>query len=174
MLDKPVVQIAYFVEDSAQAAAGFAERFGAGPFFLVERIELAWGEVRGESVKFLHTSAYGQWGEVMVELVQQDEEGPSPFREMYGPGEEGLHHMALMVDSLPETYAYCEKHGLEIAARAETLTGTEFAFIDQTATLGHMLEVYERSDALLGFYSMVREASLGWQGEDPVRRVGDR
>ncbi|MDA1074410.1 MAG: hypothetical protein O3A63_06575 [Proteobacteria bacterium] len=78
--------------------------FDAGPFFLVEKIELAWGIHRGREQKFLHTSAYGQWGSLMVELVQQDEEGPSPFRDVYAPGEEGIHHMAMMVDSLELTY----------------------------------------------------------------------
>ena len=79
MLSEPVVQIAYFADDAAAAARNMVERVGAGPFFLVERIQLAWGEHRGKPHKFLHSSAYGQWGDVMVEFVQQDEEGPSPF-----------------------------------------------------------------------------------------------
>ena len=172
MLNEPIVQIAYFVTDAEQAAARMAARYGAGPFFFVERIQLAWGEHRGRPQKFLHSSAYGQWGSVMMELVQQDEEGPSPFRDMYAPGEEGLHHMAMMVDSLPATYAECETQGLAVAARAETATGTEFAFIDAVATQGHMLEVYERSEALTGFYAFVRDASAGWDGAEPVRRLG--
>ena len=172
MLDFPVVQIAYFVNDSAQAARQAATRFGAGPFFLVERIALAWGEHRGRRQPFLHTSAYGQWGNVMMELVQQDEEGPSPFRDMYAPGEEGIHHVAMMVDSLPAAYAEAERLGYGIAAKAETLTGTEFAFIDTVAAMGHMVEIYERSPTLEGFYDMVRQASDGWDGADPVRRLG--
>ena len=171
MLNEPIVQIAYFVTNAEQAAKRMAARYGAGPFFLVERIALAWGEHRGAPQQFLHTSAYGQWGGVMMELVQQDEEGPSPFRDMYAPGEEGLHHMAMMVDSLAATYRECEAQGLAIAARAETATGTEFAFIDTVATQGHMLEVYERSEALIGFYTFVRDASLDWDGLEPVRRL---
>ena len=146
-----------------------AQRVGAGPFFLVPRIQLEWAELRGQPGDFLHTSAYGQWGEVMVEFVQQDEEGPSPFRDMYQAGEEGIHHMATMVDSLPDTYAHYAAQGLEIAARAMTKTGTEFAFIDATAELGHMIEVYEKSEALLGFYSMVHDAAQDWDGSDVVR-----
>ena len=172
MLRFPVVQIAYFVSDSRRAAQEAAAQFGAGPFFLVERIELAWGEHRGRPQQFLHTSAYGQWGSVMMELVQQDEEGPSPFRDMYAPGEEGIHHVAMMVDSLPDAYAEAGRLGYDIAAKAETLTGTEFAFIDTVASKGHMLEIYERSRALEGFYAMVREAAAGWDGSDPVRGLG--
>ena len=97
--------------------------------------------------------------------MQQDEEGPSPFRDLYQPGEEGLHHAAMMVDSLPETYRYCRENNLEIAARAETLTGTEFAFVDTVSTLGHMIEVYEKSDELVRFlrFRQHRFHWLGWK-----------
>lgn len=172
MLPFPVVQIAYFVNDSQAAAHEMAERFGAGPFFFIPRIELSSGEVQGQPQKFLHSSAYGQWGDVMMELVQQDEEGPSPFRMMYQPGEEGIHHTAMMVDSMEETYARCEQLGLPIAARAFTLTGTEFAFVDTVRQMGHMIEIYEKNEGLLGFYDMVRQASVNWDGSDPVRSLG--
>lgn len=171
MLMRPIVQVAYFVTDAREAAERMAHTFGAGPFYVIDRIELAWGEHRGSPQDFLHSSAYGQWGDVMMELVQQDREGPSPFRDMYAAGEEGIHHVATMVDSLPETYTHYAERGFELAARAETKTGTEFAFVDTVAALGHMVEVYERSEALLGFYRFVREASTGWDGEDPVRSL---
>ena len=108
----------------------------------------------------------------MMELVQQDEEGPSPFRDMYQPGEEGIHHTAMMVDSMAETYQQIASQGFEIAAKAGTLSGTEFAFVDTVATMGHMIEIYEKSEQLLGFYEMVRSASRGWSGDDPVRSLG--
>ena len=172
MLRHPIVQVACFVDDCRSAAQDMARRFGAGPFFVLERIELAWGEHRGVACPFVHSSAYGQWGHLMVEFVQQDEEGPSPFRDLYRPGEQGLHHVAMMVDSLEATCRDCASQGLAIAARAETRTGTEFAFVDTVEQLGHMIEIYERSDALLGFYDFVRKASLDWDGDTPLRDLG--
>lgn len=171
-LNYPVVQVAYFVKDSVSKAKEMAELHGAGPFYLIEEIKLAWGIHRGKDQKFIHTSAFGQWGGLMLELVQQDVEGPSPFRDMYEPGAEGIHHMAMIVDSLSSTYSWCGKNGYEIATKAQTLGGSEFAFVDTTPTLGHMLEIYERNDQLLGFYDFVRDASSGWDGEDPIRRIG--
>ena len=94
----PIVQVAYFVPDARAAAQRMVESHGAGPFHVIDRIELQWGELRGEPCDFVHTSAYGQWGGLMMELVQQDVEGPSPFREMYPPGRSGIHHVATMVD----------------------------------------------------------------------------
>ena len=168
----PIVQVAYFVPDAREAAERMVASHGAGPFHVIDRIELEWGELRGEPCDFLHTSAYGQWGDLMMELVQQDVEGPSPFREMYAPGESGIHHVATMVDDLAQTYDQLAAAGVEVAAKAMTKTGTEFAFVDTLAHQGHFTEIYERGPGLLRFYEMVRKAAEGWDGSDPVRTLG--
>jgi catechol 2,3-dioxygenase-like lactoylglutathione lyase family enzyme len=166
---RPAVQIAYFVTDIRAAARRMHATFGAGPFHIIERIELARGEHRGQPCPFVHSSAYGQWGNVMLELVQQDIEGPSPFRDLFAPGQEGLHHVATFVDDMAVAIAQYQAAGLPLAARAWTHTGTEFAFVDATATLGHMIELYEPSAGLLGFYEFVRASAVDWDGRDPVR-----
>jgi hypothetical protein len=47
-----------------------------------------------------------------------------------------------------------------------------FAFIDTTATHGHMIEIYADDPTIRGFYRWVAEAAAGWDGEDPIRRLG--
>ena len=80
--------------------------------------------------------------------------------------------MAMMVDSLEQAYKDVGVRGYELVARAAVPSGLECAFVDTVASLGHMLEIYEKSDQLLGFYEMVRSASDGWDGSDPVRVLG--
>lgn len=160
----PPVQIAYTTDDARAAAHAFAEHHGAGPFVVIDRIELEWGEVGGDPCDFVHTSAYGWWGEVMVEFVQPDSPAPSPFHPPYGPASGGLHHVAVMVEDLTATLSWCADQGMAIAARARTASttgdGTEFAFVDTRPTLGHLTEIYERSDRLTGFYDHVRSLSI--------------
>ena len=159
MLTRPIVQVAYFVSDVRAAARQMHRRFGAGPFFVADRIDLAWGSHRGEPREFLHSSAYGQWGNLMLELVQQDEEGPSPFRDLFAPGEEGLHHVAQIVDSLEDSYRFCvtddgpgipEKYQQRIFRMFETLkrrdeveaSGVGLAIVDRLVqSLGGSIEV---------------------------------
>ncbi len=171
MLRYPIVQSAYFVKDVEAAVERAVRQFGAGPFFVLENIQLRWAEHRGQSCSFVHTSAYGQWGNMMMELVQQDVEGPSPFRDMYAHGQEGIHHMAMMVDDLEDAYGQVRGSGLTVATRAVTQGGTEFAFVDTVAAMGHMLELYEKSEGLMGFYERVRLASVDWDGREPIRRL---
>ena len=100
MLGAPV-QIAYAVRDAEAAAASWASKFRAGPFFVRRHIAVSEVRHRGAPSVFDHTSAYGQWGDVMVELVQDHTVGPSPVADVVGPGGEGLHHLAYFVDDLP-------------------------------------------------------------------------
>jgi hypothetical protein len=171
VLGRPV-QIAYAVRDARAAAARWAERDGAGPFFVNEHIPVTKVRYRGGPGSFDHTSAYGQWGDVMVELVQDHTVGPSAVRDVVGEGGEGLHHLAFFVDDLTVAQATLTARGWPEAMRAETASGAVFVFHDATAELGHMIELYVGSRGLRGFYGMVADAAKGWDGSDPVRTIG--
>ena len=149
-----IVQVAYHVTDIRRAASDMAAKFGAGPFFINENIKLTWGEHRGEPTDFVHSSAYGQWGEVMVEFFVQESAGTNtPYRDVYTADQEG--------------------NDMPVVPRCGLAPGrsVHFAFIDARKTFGHMIEIYPKSDGLLNFYKRVRDASVGWSGEDPIRSV---
>jgi len=165
------VQIAYLVKDIKESARRMSSATGAGPFYVIENIELEWCEHRNTACDFVHSSAYGQWGDVMMELVQQEDAGPSPFRDMYEPGEQGIHHVACFVDSIDETIGLYDALGYPLATRAKAKVGTEFAFLDTNKILGHMLEIYVPDETLLGFYGLVKDASLKWDGSNILRSI---
>ena len=149
------------------------QRYGAGPFFLNENIELSRGEHRGKPTDFVHSSAFGQWGNIMVEFTQQvSDTTHSPFRDMFQPGENGLHHVAIMVEDMDESIAHFATEGMPLVTRATTrLGGADFGFVDAIDSLGHMIEIYPKSDSLIAFYDFVRTASENWDGSDPLRKV---
>ncbi|MBS7670516.1 VOC family protein [Croceicoccus gelatinilyticus] len=155
----PVRQIAYFVPDVRKAATEHHTLYGSGPFFVAENIPLGTATHRGNPATLDHTSAYGQWGSVMVEFVQQNNAGPSAFHDMYseGSGESGLHHIALFVESIEDEIAHYAAAGYEVAFDALMEDGFRFAFIDTVKTHGHMIELYEPTDSLLGFYGLVAD-----------------
>jgi hypothetical protein len=166
----PVVQIAYYVDDPAAAAQEWATERGAGPFFLRRHIPVTDVTHRGAASSFDHTSAYGWWGDIMVELFTQHDDAPSAVRERFASGETGLHHLACFVDEIHAALARCEAAGLTVAQTAYAGT-TLFAFVDDVTRHGHYWELYEGSERLRGFYAMVRQASVGWNGDDPVREL---
>jgi len=151
----PPVQIAYAVPDAAAAAAQWEQQYGAGPFVVRSHIELVDVVHRGRPAEFDHTSAYGQWGSVMVELVQDHGTGPSAVRDLYAPHESGLHHLAFFVDDLEDTLRWLVAEGHEIAMSARTAGGLEFHFVDAVATHGHFFELYQGTEPLRRFYAEV-------------------
>jgi hypothetical protein len=174
LIGLPVRQLAYKVNDLEAAAAAHHRQFGSGPFFVLRHIALASSHHRGVERPFDHSSAYGQWGSVMVELVVQHNPHNSALHEMFphGSGAEGLHHAALFVDDLEAEIARFECEGAPLAQLSVTQTGTAFAFVDTRASLGHMLELYEPTPQLTGFYDFVAEAAQGRDGKDLIRELG--
>lgn len=157
------VQIAYATNDVHTAARSWAER-GVGPFFVIEHIALDHVEIDGVPAMFDHSSAYGQWGTLMVELVQQHEPGPDPV-----VGDSGLHHIAFFVDDFDHASRSLIGDGFGRRLRASTSGGQWFAFHDARASHGHLVEIYEHTERLAGFYAMVRDAAVDWDGRDPIR-----
>ena len=157
--------------EAMAAARHWVTAHGVGPFFVRPHIPLTDVIHRGEPAVFDHTSAYAQWGSIMVELVQDHGTGPSAVRDLYGPGESGLHHMAFFVDDLDATIAALGAAGHELVMSARTTTGMPFHFVDAVATHGHLFELYAPSPRMVEFYAMVAGAARGWDGTDPVRLV---
>jgi len=165
------IQIAYHVPDPCASAEKLASELGWGPFFLLEHIALERCEYRGRRAVFDHTSAYGQAGEVMVELITQHDDTPSALRDLYRRHESGIHHVAYFVPHLGDALAAYAARGYAVALEARTATGVDFAMVDMSACLGHMLELYEPGPDLQRFYAFVRRAAADWDGSRPLRRL---
>ena len=119
------VQIAYAVPDARVAAQEWIERFGAGPFFVRPHIPVVDVVYRGQPSTFDHTSAYGQWGSLMVELVQDHGTAPSVVRERCAPHESGT------VDKQNET---------PVTAQCDDLSVVDASSKHKTPRLAHVRE----------------------------------
>ena len=149
-------QLAYFVPDVRLAATRHRAELGSGPFLVADHIALVSSLHRGRPAPLDHSAAYGQWGDIMVEFVQQNNDGPSAFRDTYPvAGSEGLHHVAIFVDDIGAAIARHERQGDSVALHAQLPSGLVFAMIDTVARYGHMIELYEPNKMLLDFYALV-------------------
>lgn len=167
----PPVQIAYAVPDVEVFARRWAESTGAGPFFVRPHIPVVDVTYRGRPAEFDHSSAYGQWGDVMLELVHVHTPGPNVVTDVIGDSPTGLHHLAFLVDDLDAATEGLDDHGHELVMTAHTGNGTEFRFVDASRALGHMVELYVGTDHVRRFYAMVADAAQGWDGSDSVRTL---
>lgn len=173
MIAMPIRQIAYFVPDIRAAALEHHKLFGSGPFLVADNIPLPSCVHRGVDRPLDHSSAYGQWGDVMIEFVQQNNAGPSAFHDMYpeGSGRYGIHHVALFVDDVDAQCLEYAASGHDTAFRAEMSDGFVFAFVDTCALYGHMVELYAPVPQLTGFYAMVAEAAKSFTGGPVIHTI---
>ena len=122
---RQIVQNAYFVTDVVKAAESMHELLGIGPFFIYQHIKLTEVLYRGKPAELDHSSAYVQAGAVMIELVQQHNEGPSAFYDMYPSPAHGLHHMAIFADDIHHELQRFSGLGFSTATLARTDNGIE-------------------------------------------------
>ena len=164
----PPVQIAYAVSDIYKGIDKWISDFGAGPFFIAEHIPIKNVIYRGHPSELDITVAYGQWGEIMIELVQDNGEGPSIIRDLYPPQKSGLHHLAYFVNDMDLVSAKLVEEGYVLAMSGQA-GENRFQFFDAISEMGHFLEIYEPIESLKYLYERVRSASINWDGSDPLR-----
>ena len=146
----PVVQVAYAVENLEDATNSWSELFDIGPFFIKEHIPLENVGVNGVNSTFDHSSAYTQWGSIMLVGYSSQKEKPIP----------SVHHHAVFVTDFEKASQNLEKMGFGEILYAETSSGFPFAMHDSTKLFGHFVEIYEPNEELTSFYRMVEESSL--------------
>jgi methylmalonyl-CoA/ethylmalonyl-CoA epimerase len=164
----PVHHVGYVVEDLGRDVPRFAAATGAGPFYAMEHIVFAEVTYRGEPATYDHSSAFGAWGPLIVELTQVHDAQPAGLRDsLVRPGG-GVGHVAWLADSLDEETARLAALGITPFHAGRTGPAAAVWF-DGGDRFGHPIEVLQRRDELLGFYAMVRDASIGWNGSEPLR-----
>lgn len=157
-----IIQNAYLVNDIDQAIERWHGLWGLGPFFVRRHIVFASVTYRGKPSKIDMSAAYVQAGPVQVELVAQHDDSPSAFRDMFAPGSEGLHHVAMIPDNYEQTVTHYTALGYPVAAEVLTAGGRGAAFLDTRPLLGHMMEVYMPGDGIKALYRDVAAAAASW------------
>jgi hypothetical protein len=172
LLGRPPLQMAYSVPDLREAAAVWARTLGAGPFFLASDGPLPLDEVTCPEGKgaWSHTSCLGQWGPLLVELMEHHSAEPASLADQLGVNRYGLHHVAVTVPDPSSESARLVALGCPVIVRSGT-GGVEFIIHDASSTLGCRLEIIERTPGLIAFNDALRRAASGWDGSDPLRPI---
>ena len=158
------VQNAYHVADLDEAIDRWHRQFGLGPFIVRRHIALDRAFYRGAEARLDISAAHVQAGAVQVELVTQHDDAPSAFRDMFGPDQEGLHHVALFPEDHDAMVAHYRASGFEVATDIVTAEGRGAAYVDTRAQLGHMTEIYRVNQSLFDFYADIAAAAENWDG----------
>ena len=166
----PIVQHAYVVRDLDESIRHWIELVGAGPFFVSRNHVGRELTYRGTPSQTLVHYAFGQSGDTQVQLIAQDDPGPSIYRDMYPVGEAGLHHIACLVPAvdMPREVARFEAAGFAVAS--SLISYVSVAYFDCREELGYFVELHGLNDEVAEIFDTFRMAHEQWDGvTDPVR-----
>jgi hypothetical protein len=166
-----LVQLAYRVDDIEAGAHVWARTFGVGPFLVRRNMQVTTTH-RGEPAAYDHSAAFGQWGPLMVELIEVHSCFPESLVEIVEHDVMGqLHHVACFVDDLDATSSSLQADGMPLAMEVVSTSGIRTHFLDARDASGCLLELYSPNAHLQGLYDTVRDLAVGWDGSDPVRFI---
>ena len=169
MVRHPVFQYAYFVEDLSVSAAHWARTLDAGPFFIAAHHRGDTFSYRGAPVEADVSYAFGYAGESQIQLIEQHDDLPSIYRDMYAPGQFGFHHVAVLVRDYATERQRLLDQGFELACELHA-NDIDACYFDTRATIGCFTELHLHTERIVSTFARWKQANEQWDGTgDPLR-----
>ncbi len=167
----PIMQMAYVPQDIPAALRFWTETIGAGPFYSMPHIGYLSADYRGQPSNIDFSLYIGYWGDMQIELIEQHCDSPSIYKSWRDSGQEGLHHVCLLVDDIARARAAADAAGAKVEQSLE-LDGGAAIYLDTGGGPGTMVEVLQPAPGFDALCDMMRAAHRDWDGSDPVRSFG--
>ena len=167
-----VMQIAYVPADFDAALAFWTKTMGVGPFFALDHVKLEEVTYRGAPADVDFSMVIGYWGDIQIELIRQHNDTPSIYKAWRDEGREGVHHVCILVDDMALAREACAQAGAVVVQQGKVAGGGEVIYVDTGGGPGTMVEILKTGAGGREFFGMMRDAARGWDGTDPVRRLG--
>jgi methylmalonyl-CoA/ethylmalonyl-CoA epimerase len=161
----PIRQLGYIVQDLEAARAAWLG-MGFGPWTLIRNLNLNC-TYRGSPSRPLLDLAITYRGNLQIELIQQKNTDPSPYRAMIDAGCYGLNHIGFLSERIDTDALRAEALGMQIVCDIRMPATGRYIYFD-LPELGNGLqfELLEASQILrLMFAQGARTAAL-WDGHD--------
>lgn len=168
MLDRyDFFQIAYFVNDLEASIDRWSTMFGAGPFVVAPHHKTDQFMYRGTPAEADVSYAFGYLGDMMIQFIQQHDETPSIYRDMYAAGDEGYHHHAVLVkDYEGEKQRLLEMSSDFVLACELHADDVDACYIDTRSWNGGFTEVHADPQHIVAAFA-------GWRRAHQLRKPGD-
>ena len=170
--NKNYMQMCWVVPDLDAAIAGWLRSTGAGPFFVFGEVHFDDSHYRGTPMDVApHRASIGQHGDMQIELIQPLGDDPGICRDVVPFGKAGFHPVGLYCQDYDAERAACLAGGSEMAFEG-LMMGARTCYIDTVPTLGFMTELITANPVAEAVFGEFRRAAEGWDGIDPIRRLG--
>jgi Glyoxalase/Bleomycin resistance protein/Dioxygenase superfamily len=167
--ENSIIELCHVTRDLDAALIHWTRDLGAGPFFTFEVPVLPGQLYYGQPTEVSMRVGFGFSGGMLIELLEQTNDGASPFRDFLEQHGEGLHHIMPRID-FDTGCARLSAAGHQQAFAGQMPSGERFCLFDTRAANGAYVELMELSPAMLGSLSLMAQAHATWDGvTDPIR-----
>ncbi|WP_310531375.1 VOC family protein [Novosphingobium sp.] len=164
-----IIELCHVTRDLDAALLHWTRDLGAGPFFVFDVPVLPGQLYYGVPTEVAMRVGFGFSGGVLIELLEQTNDGASPFRDFLEQHGEGLHHI-MPRGEYDADHARLSAAGHQVAYAGQMPSGERFCLFDTRALNGAYVELMELSEAMLGSLALMAKAHATWDRvSDPVR-----
>jgi methylmalonyl-CoA/ethylmalonyl-CoA epimerase len=165
----PVMQMAFVPSDFDAAIRHWTQAMGVGPFTLIENIRLENMRYRGEPSDCVFSLALAYWGDMQIELIRQENDAPNIYRGAEGAG---LHHTCILTDDIAKAREIALAAEATILVEADVGEDGGVLYVHTGGGPGSIVEILQPASGTDALFAMIKAASVGWDGSDPVRKLG--
>ena len=122
---------------------------------------------RGQSYQPHNSVALANSGPLQIELIQTRNDTPSMYKDFKEAGHRGLQHVAYWTQSYDEDLERLTGLGFVPVMKGEVGEKGRFAYFDTEYHPGTVIELSEVAGPKGKMFQMIRQASEGWDGQDP-------
>lgn len=165
-------QIGYVVPNLDEAIEHWVRHAGIGPFFRIDHMPLTAFRVRGRELSVDLSVACANSGDMQIELIEQHNPEPSPYKDFLDRTGAGLQHLGVWSSDYDADIARLLGQGHQIAFDGEAAGATRFTYFDFPFSPGdlHGGGRLQRRPA----YALRRDPNgrlgLGWRRSRPTPR----
>jgi hypothetical protein len=163
-------QVAWVVDNLETAVQRWLSTPRVGPFFIIPHVKVQDVQYRGKPATLDFSTAIAQAGPIQIELIEQHNDGPSAYRDVYPKGSEGFHHLCMITNDFDAELERHRRQGSEPATQGQ-FGDMRFAYVDTRRRLGHMSEIIEDRSSIREFFKVIADAAVDWDGNDPIRHI---
>jgi Glyoxalase/Bleomycin resistance protein/Dioxygenase superfamily len=160
-------QLGFVVDDLFSTAARWARVHAVGPFHVMPPMEVPC-TYRGTESEIAMQIAVAQAGPVQIELIEQQCDRPSVFRDLFAKSESGFHQLCTVTPDYEGKKAHFAQMGYELVCEI-IANGSQLSYFDTVHDFGFFTEVVDETPGFLAQLGKIARACAQWDGSDPVR-----
>jgi catechol 2,3-dioxygenase-like lactoylglutathione lyase family enzyme len=167
-----IMQLAFVPPDVPAALKYWTGTMGAGPFVALDHVQVESTLYKGEATDVDFSIYVGYWGDLQIEIVEQHNDAKSIYKAWRDSGQDGMHHVCILTDDMEKTRQVMAAQGAVVLQDVVLPGGGAAIYADTGGGPGTMVEVLKPGPGVPEAFAYIKSLSVGWDGTDPVRRLG--